>query len=542
MVETTLTRALALKQEDRFPEIETFHQALHGRVEADTVREDVLAEIPTEVEKAFRLNWIKERASALQKEGNWAEALATWQHYVALEPDDPDVARTEIDRIQTVMQKAKQPDDTKVELEVREVEAAISPPGVITPKTALPRVQPSFLARVAGGFQRSFKQWRGAWLWGGIVTVVIGSLALVFTRPQIQSFLVSSANTPAISSTSLFVPTVMSTTSLVGIGTAAPGTTSEAVEPTQTLRYTETQTPEPTEDLPTPTKRAIAQSMILRGHTGTVWSVAWSPDGTMLASGSEDQTARIWDASNKAEIKILGLNREVESVSWSPDSTQLVTPGWSGRISIWDIDDAQVTRLLFPEIWCYRNAWSPDGKTIVSIKRASLDFISLSTGRSYFFTETSQVSDFEWSPDSSRIATGQEGFAIIWDAKTGAEITRLKPQPSGLRECHIAWSPDNTQLFLGCESYYSLWNVTNGEEIWSFTSSTVTCADWSPYNSMIAVGKNDGGINILDAETGERLHTLAGHASVVHSLDWSPDATKLVSGSADMTIRVWQFP
>jgi WD40 repeat protein len=262
----------------------------------------------------------------------------------------------------------------------------------------------------------------------------------------------------------------------------------------------------------------------------------------MLASGSEDQTARIWDASSGAEIKILELNREVESVSWSPDSTQLVTPGWSGKISIWDIDDAQVTRLLFSETWCYRSAWSPDGKTIVSIKRASLDLLSLSSGRSYSFSETSSISDFEWSPDSSRVATGHQGFARIWDAQTGATIATLRPQPSIQGQCYIAWSPDSNQLFLGCGTHYSLWNVINGEEIWSYASANVNSATWSPDDSMIAVGKGAGGIDILDAETGERLHSLAGHTSVVHSLDWSPDATRLVSGSADMTIRLWQFP
>jgi tetratricopeptide (TPR) repeat protein len=524
--------------------VRALEEAQHLAPEDEALRQK-LTEVRT-AQRAHGLSTLKQRAQQQTRSERWDEVIESWQAYLAFEPDDRQAAQAEIQRALAEQKKTQAYDEARKAISSKEYDRAVQLlKGIVfedeTYKDASRLMAAAVeLRRAAGPF------WKSRRLWGGIAILVIGSISLLLTRPQFQRLFARSANIFTPPSNTISFPLTASKTPLVGVETAALGTTSEGVEPTRTSRFTQTQTVERTEALPTLTQQARIQSMILRGHTNTVWSVAWSPDGTMLASGSEDQTARIWDVSSGAEMRFLKMNREVESVSWSPDGAQLATPGWSGRISIWDIDDAQVVRLLFAEHWSFENAWSPDGTMIVSIRRetssAWVDILSLSSGRSFHSFQTNEVSDFEWSPDSSRVATGHQGSVRIWDAETGGEITTLKPQPSIQGQCYIAWSPDNTQLFMGCGSRYSLWNVINGKEIWSFTSSSVSCAAWSPYDSMIAVGRSDGGIDILDAETGERLHSLAGHASIVHGIDWSPDGTKLASGSADKTIRVWQFP
>jgi tetratricopeptide (TPR) repeat protein len=539
----TAEKAISAERWDQA--VRALEEAQHLTPEDEDLRQR-LSEART-AQRAHGLKTLKQRAQKQTQSEHWGEAIESWQAYLALGPDDRQTTEAEIQRTQGELKKRQAYDEARNAISTKEYDLAIQLlKGIIIEDETYKDT--SRLMTEAIELRRAVKPfWKKRWLWVGIATIVIGSLALLLTRPQIRSLFLSSANILPLPSSTMSISTATTKTSLIDVGTAVPGAASETIGPTQPLRYTETQTLEPTEDLPTPTQQVSIQSTTLRGHTDIVWSVAWSPDGTMLASGSEDQTARIWDALSGDEIKTLRAHREevdygsVESVSWSPDSTQLATPGWSGRISIWDIDDAQITRLLVPETWSFRNAWSPDGKTIVSVKRSSINLLSFSSGRLYLFSETYEISDYKWSPDSSHVATGHQGFVLIWDTQTGATIATLRPQPSIQNQCHIAWSPDSNQLFLGCGNYYSLWNVINVEEIWSYSSSNVGCAAWSPNNSMIAVGKTDGGISILDAETGERLHELTGHTSVVLSVDWSPDGTKLASGSADKTIRVWQF-
>ena len=76
----------------------------------------------------------------------------------------------------------------------------------------------------------------------------------------------------------------------------------------------------------------------LRGHYGRVWSVAWSPDGTRLASASDDRTARVWDAATGQPIHMLrGHTGSVMSVAWAPDGTRLASASYDGTMSVWDV-------------------------------------------------------------------------------------------------------------------------------------------------------------------------------------------------------------
>jgi hypothetical protein len=83
----------------------------------------------------------------------------------------------------------------------------------------------------------------------------------------------------------------------------------------------------------------------LNGHTGEVFSVSWSPDGTRLATGSSDSTAKVWDAASGRELLTLkGYTVWVWSVSWSPDGTRLATAGDDGTAKVWDAAGAEAVR------------------------------------------------------------------------------------------------------------------------------------------------------------------------------------------------------
>jgi WD40 repeat protein len=77
---------------------------------------------------------------------------------------------------------------------------------------------------------------------------------------------------------------------------------------------------------------------ILGGHGSTVWRVAWSPDGSRLATASADRTARVWNADTGSEALFLGVHSErVECVAWSPDGERVATASHDGIIRIWDV-------------------------------------------------------------------------------------------------------------------------------------------------------------------------------------------------------------
>jgi len=111
-----------------------------------------------------------------------------------------------------------------------------------------------------------------------------------------------------------------------------------------------------------------AEVMTLRGHSERVWSVAFSPDGKRIVSGSSvDHTVRVWDAGGGAEVLTLPSDGPVHSVAFSPDGKRIISGSMAGTVKVWD--SATGTELMTlrghsDRIWSV--AFSPDGKTIAA--------------------------------------------------------------------------------------------------------------------------------------------------------------------------------
>jgi WD40 repeat protein len=368
--------------------------------------------------------------------------------------------------------------------------------------------------------------------------------------------LASSAATPTYTLTPTQLATVTPIPTSSPIFTVTPESTLPRVTVTNTL--TADQALE-TALVVTPTPASVrVESMTLRGHRDRISSVAWSPDGTRLASsgGWDDQTIRIWDPESGEELLSLDLNRNPWSVAWSQDGAYLFADGYFNRIIVWETTNWQPVRNLTPPDFINAEmiALKPDGSEIaVSGEKDDEYYIAImktNNSQVIHVMDTSRTTDISWSPHGTLLATGHRNVVHIWDVSSAELLHTLRPQYSGESDCSLGWSPTGTQLLSGCNRYITIRNPFNGEVVREFESVTgglfggftIRCVDWSPDGSLLVVGREEGSISVLDATNGNRLYHLTGHEAPVVSIAWAPDGKRLASGSEDRTIRIWQLP
>jgi WD40 repeat protein len=290
----------------------------------------------------------------------------------------------------------------------------------------------------------------------------------------------------------------------------------------------------------------------LSGPTLSISSVAFSPDGTKLASGG---TAGIilWDVNTRQQIGEL-LHREaryVLSVAFSPDGTKLASGSDSGTVILWNVDTLQQigeplqghTSLVLSV------AFSPDGTKLASVSDSgtvilwnvdTLQQIGEPLHRDLDYGLS--VLSVAFSPDGTKLASGGElGAVVVWDVNTHQQIGATIKHTSYVLS--VAFSPDGTKLALGGAGGITLWNADTlqqiGEPLKGHTSLVLSVA-FSPDGTKLASGSEDRTIILWDVGThqpiSEHLH---GHTSSVSSVAFSPDGITLASGSKDGVVILW---
>ncbi|QDT98029.1 WD40 domain-containing protein [Gimesia aquarii] len=284
----------------------------------------------------------------------------------------------------------------------------------------------------------------------------------------------------------------------------------------------------------------------LKGHKGRVNSATFSPDGTRIVSGSNDNTVKIWDAAQGQEIRTLkGHTSGVTRVAFSPDGARIVSSSFDHTVKIWDATQGQeLITIRGHSKYVTSVAFNPDGTRIVSGSNDNTVKIWDAAQGQEIRTlkgHTSTVSSVAFSPDGTRIVSGShDNTGIIWDTKQGRELITLKGHTDSVTS--IAFSPDGTRIVSGSWDFtMKIWNAAQGQEIRTLKghTSSVSSVAFSPDGTRIVSGSRDNTVKIWDATQGQEIRTLKGHTDRVTSVAFSPDGTRIVSGSGDKTVKIW---
>ncbi len=298
----------------------------------------------------------------------------------------------------------------------------------------------------------------------------------------------------------------------------------------------------------------------LSGHSLDVRSVAISPDGQTLASGSFDTTIKIWNFSTGESLLTLNghSNSEelVSAVAIARDGTTLVSGSnsYGGTIKVWNLQNGELLNSLPKNIEGVASvAISPDGGAIASgSEDATVKLWDLGSGtlQATLSGHAGTVRSVAFSPDGQLIASGSEdGTVKLWNRNGGTLLATLSGH-SGIVYT-VAFSPDGNTLASGSgDGMIKLWNVGKDcrakqqcsiARILPRQAGTIYSVAFRPDGQVLASGSLSGKITLWNLKSGEILQTLSGHSRWVESIAFSPDGGAIASGSGDSTVKIWRL-
>jgi len=279
----------------------------------------------------------------------------------------------------------------------------------------------------------------------------------------------------------------------------------------------------------------------LNEHTSTVFSVAFSPDGSTVASGSKDSSIKLWSVPEGDLITSLDDHNDwVNSVAFSPDGTKLASGSNDKNVIIWSVPEGDVTTTIAGYGGFRSVAFSPDG-TILAAASQLIQLFSLPGGDSItnLMGHTGTIFSVAFSPDGTKLASGSgDGSIIIWNVPEGDLITTIS---SGI-VYSVAFSPDGTKLAAASsDNTLKSWNFPEGDLITTFIGHTawVNSVAFSPDGTKLASGSSDKSIKIWNFRQGDLITTYTGHTGAVEAVAFSPDGLHIASGSDDQTVMLW---
>jgi WD40 repeat protein/transcriptional regulator with XRE-family HTH domain/GTPase SAR1 family protein len=283
-----------------------------------------------------------------------------------------------------------------------------------------------------------------------------------------------------------------------------------------------------------------------KGHTNWVVSLAFSSDGKTLASGSTDYTVKLWDVSTGQCLQTLqGHDNDVWSVAFSPDCDMLASGSDDLTVRLWSVSTGECKRIFQGHFnWVISVAFSPDGQMLFSSSGDhTIRLWDVNTGecKKTFRGHRDGVRSISLSPDGQTLASASEDQTVrLWDISTG-ECLKIFQGHSN-RVLSVAFRAQGDILASGSfDSSVKLWDLSTGECKRTFQghSNFVWSIAFRAQGDIVASGSYDQTVKLWDVSTGKCRRTFQGYSNQVTSVAFSPDSQMLTSSSVDHTVKLW---
>ncbi|MCP4109878.1 MAG: AAA family ATPase [Desulfobacteraceae bacterium] len=283
----------------------------------------------------------------------------------------------------------------------------------------------------------------------------------------------------------------------------------------------------------------------LKHHSDFINSVVYSPDGKQIASGSRDSKIILWETDTGKIIRTFNNSPyQVNSIGFSPDGKRIVSGDWNNTVKLWDTETGKIIRTLKGHLNpIFSVSFSSDGALIASGSMdKTLKIWEAETGKlkCTLNEHSGSVLSVNFIPNGEMIVSGSKDNTIkLWNSGQSKPIRTLP--------CHLAsissvsFSPNGKMIVFGCQdNSLKLWT---GKLIRTLTGhfDSVSSVSFSPDGKWIVSGSNDKTIRLWDTETDENIFKLDDHSDSVSSVSFSPDGKWIASGSMDKTVKIWNM-
>src|SRR6266487_420655 len=278
---------------------------------------------------------------------------------------------------------------------------------------------------------------------------------------------------------------------------------------------------------------------------GSILSVAFSPNGKLLAAGTSNSEVRLWQLASSTPVQTFQEHKDwVRSVAFNVDGSTIASCSNDQTVRLWEVSSGRCLRTMqghINRVWSV--AFNPDGSTIASGGDDQLLRLwEVSSGRCLktFQGHTHRINSVVFSPDGCTIASGSEDQTVrLWEVSSGQCLKVLQGHTGWVRS--TAFSPDGSTVVSSSEDQtMRLWEVNSGrclKTMWGY-SKRITCVALSCNGNVIASGGDE--LCLWEVSSGRCLKALHGHSSWVYSVAFSPNGSAIATSSSDHTVRVWE--
>jgi WD40 repeat protein len=283
----------------------------------------------------------------------------------------------------------------------------------------------------------------------------------------------------------------------------------------------------------------------LATHEDEVRDVSFSPDGQMIATGSQDKTVKLWTVTGREIATFTGHEDLVRSVKFSPTGKTIATASWDGNVKLWTTEGKLIATLLANKIKVDSVTFSPDGNIIATGDAQGYIKLWNEEGKLIrnFQAHKQPILNLSFHPDGNMLASASQDKTVkLWNLD-GTELQTLNR-----KDGHQDWvwsvnfSPDGLKIATASrDETFKIWDI-KGNLIKTFTGhkNAVTSVSFSPDNQIIASASADTTVKIWSV-SGEKIQTLKGHQDWVWSVNFSPDGKMIATASKDGTAKIWQI-